>query len=164
MKKFGKGRKPCRHCGEMVTGARTKTCPHCQKDISKEPETVLINGEAVPITRRTFRLPDGFNPPGGVRIQLIGVPLNNPPIPLRPSESQEFPSPDDIMDWAMQIREKETQQGIYIMNEGLLRWARKQTNGDLKYKWTSPEMKLLRSIIMGLPDVTFKEIQIETPA
>jgi hypothetical protein len=164
MKRNKQGQKICRHCDEVI-GAKSYSCKHCGGDVRKPSAVIIVDGQEItetPNTRRVFCLPDGFIPPDDIKLKVVGVPMGEPVVKLRHSDDGSFPDSDTIMDWCMTIREKELNNGRYVTNEGLLRYARQQVNKDLRYNNKGPEMTDLVTLIKGLPDIQYSEVPINS--
>jgi hypothetical protein len=157
-----KGQKTCPNDGcQAVMGPATKVCPSCGKPASKpaKPETNTSHMERPPANapsgrdeerKEITRFPDGLILPSEGAIDIIGVPAGEPPVKLT-AEDGEFPTDDEIYDWAMQIRQEMLKNNQYLTNNGVRYWARKELEN--KFEPDSLQMKYLKLFIGALPDV-----------
>jgi hypothetical protein len=116
-----KGTKTCSNpdCKREIRGARTLTCPHCQTKIGVS----LEEKEAEP--RKVVQFPDGYDMPEGVRLTIIHAPAGRCPSPCRASSEDGVITEDDVIEWAVNIRQNMiTENQWYFNNNALAYWAR----------------------------------------
>jgi hypothetical protein len=150
------GRKRCRHCGEIVVGLRTQTCPHCEGDISRVQKPGENPDGGV---KRIFRFPEGYNIPDGL-IMRVDHQAGECPIRLR-LENDTLPADETILQWAEQVRQKYLDDHKqYLTNSALTALAVQELNWNLRFPPRGDEMKYLRLVLDGLPDLTFTEVEV----
>lgn len=116
-----KGTKTCSNpdCKREIRGARTLTCPHCQTKIGVS----LEEKEAKP--RKVVQFPDGYDMPEGVRLTIIHTPAGICPVKLTAQNENGIVEDDDVMDWAVNVRQHMiTTNNWYFNNNALAYWAR----------------------------------------
>jgi hypothetical protein len=154
-----KGQKTCPNDGcSAVMGPATKVCPSCGKPASKpaKPESNTSPERELPAyasgeeRKEITRFPDGLILPAAGTIDIIGVPAGEPPVRLK-AEDGEFPTDDEIYDWAMQIRQEMLKNNQYLTNNGVKYWARREL--ESKFEPDSLQMKYLKLFVSTLPDV-----------
>lgn len=141
---MAKGYKTCK-CGAEVKGVRTLICPVCESSFFTERTHKTV-----------YSLPGGYDLPDGP-IERIDTPAGSPPLMMN---YDDFPADDDILEWAANVRQDMLNKGVYVTNNGLAYWARKVINNDFKFPPLGNEMRHVGTIIKGMPDVTYKEIEI----
>jgi hypothetical protein len=158
-----KGQKTCPNDGcHAVMGPATKVCPACGKPVEKigkkaqNQETGASKREELPAyasgeeRKEITRFPDGLILPPAGTIDIIGVPAGEPPVRLK-AEDGDFPTDDEIYDWAMKIRQEMLQKNQYLTNNGVRYWARREL--ESKFEPDSLQMKYLKLFVSTLPDV-----------
>lgn len=145
-----KGQKQCK-CGATM-GPRTKVCPKCEAVLIQPNQIVDEDGNAiiVPKTRTIFSYPEGYNIPDTPMIR-ISVPAGECPVKLTDLDEE------NIIEWAIKIREKQIPIGHFMTNNAIMVWARQQL---AKLSSTKADLDRVRSLIMNLPDVTYKTVEV----
>jgi hypothetical protein len=137
-----KGYQICRSCGGLVPGPRTLVCAP-----SEVAEPVEM--------KQVFRFPDGFTFPAQP-VQRVNVMTGECPIKL--GNGVDFPADDEILNWALDVRQAMLNRGFYLTNPALAYWARHQINHDIRYSPLGDEVKYVSLIIKSLPDITTREV------
>jgi hypothetical protein len=150
------GYRRCYTCQVNVKGRRTQVCPTCQGHLGKNHPKPIEEIQAEG-TRTVFSYPEGYTIPDN-GIQLIHIPAGEPPIKLIPSEGLDFPSDDDLREWGGNVRQEMINNGLYIRNDGLTYWARKQLNKSSQYAPRGDEMIYVGMVLGELPDITTRTI------
>lgn len=136
-----KGVKQCSNptCKAEIRGCRTLTCPTCKQKIGVSLEEREVQA------RKILVLPDGYAIPVNTKITVVHTPSGKCPLRFTPLE-EENPTEDDVVDWAMNLRQKMlTERSWYFSNAALSYWARQL---DVPTE--------LRSNLKNLPDYSIK--------
>jgi hypothetical protein len=145
----------CPACSETLAGARSYFCDACGFNVQADRERKRAEKDAVIAAKlaakanpnkKIYTMPDGYQYPEAP-FQRIAIAAGDPPIKLKIDE-EDSDVVDTVINWAMNTRQTLlTQRSIYLTNDGLIYWLRKQLD--------RPSADIINAV-RTLPDITYR--------